>query len=461
MSSAESTASDASVSVEAAIPLGKIVAWSTSSIGLTAMAFVNSLYLFKYCTDELYIPLGMMGLIYGLSRIWDAITDPLVGRMSDSTASRFGRRRSWIFASIPVVGIAFVMLWAPPATLSEFALIAWVGGALLLFSTAQTMFSVPHHALGVEMTTGHHERTRVFGVRQLVAGGGLMIGLVVFFSLASAADKRALAFPLAVAIALGAGLITALGIARLRERPEYQGRGGEDLRRVFRDVFRNPHARILLIIYGIEHFGAATTGILSVYIMQYIVKAPQQLYVVVLLFYIVPSFLLGPLWSRLSKRLGKRRLWLWGMSVAAVAYAAHSLLGEGTLIFWCAISTIQGTTAGLARVVGLSINGDVIDWDEYQTGERKEGAYLAVWTFVEKSAAGLCAIVLGFTMQWVGFEPNVEQNELTKGVILGLYGLLPGACYGIGTYLLFRFKLNEREHALIRTELDRRAAEQS
>ena len=119
MSIAEPTASDASVSAEAPLPLNKIVAWSASSIGLTAMAFVNSLYLFKYCTDELYIPLGMMGLLYGLSRIWDAITDPLVGRMSDQTSSSFGRRRSWIFASIPVVGIAFVMLWAPPSTLSR------------------------------------------------------------------------------------------------------------------------------------------------------------------------------------------------------------------------------------------------------------------------------------------------------------------------------------------------------
>ena len=461
MSSAELTASDGSVSAEAPLPLGKIAGWSASSIGLTAMAFVNSLYLFKYCTDELYIPLGMMGVLYGVSRIWDAITDPLVGRMSDRTNSRLGRRRSWIFASIPVVGIAFVMLWAPPSTLSDMALIVWIGGALLLFSTAQTMFTVPHHALGVEMTTGYHERTRIFGIRQLVAGGGLLVGMAAFFSLASATDKRALAFPLAVAIALGAGLVTALGIARLRERPEYQGRGGEDLRSVFRDVFRNPHARLLLFIYGIEHFGAATTGILSVYVMQYVVKAPQEFYVMVLLFYIVPSFLLGPLWSRLSHRVGKRRLWLWGMSIAAVAYAAHSLLGEGTLIFWCAISLVQGTTAGLARVVGMSINGDVIDWDEYQSGERKEGAYLAVWTFVEKSAAGLCAIVLGFTLQWVGFEPNVEQNELTKTAILGLYGLLPGVCYGIGVILLMRFKLNEGEHATIRAELDRRAAEKS
>ena len=149
------------------------------------------------------------------------------------------------------------------------------------------------------------------------------------------------------------------------------------------------------------------------------------------------------------------------MAVAAFAYVAHSFLGEGTIVFWCTISVIQGTTAGVGSVVGPSIKGDVIDWDEYQTGERKEGSYLAVWTFVQKSAAGLCAILLGFALQGVGFEPNAEQSTATKWTLLALYGALPGASYGIGTVLLARFKLNEQEHAAIREALDARAAERA
>jgi GPH family glycoside/pentoside/hexuronide:cation symporter len=453
-----SATSHVSGTAESALPLSRIIAFGTAAVGLTAMAFLNALYLFKYSTDVLLIAPGVMGFLYGASRIWDAISDPLVGRLSDQTRSRFGRRRSWIFFSIPVTSLAFVMLWGPPDGLGEIGLVVWLGAALLLFSTATTMFMVPHYALGVEMTSDYHERTRVFGVRQLMGGPGLLIGLIAFFGLARAEDPRNFALWMGVSIAIAASLLTAFGVAPLRERSEYQGRGGDDMRRAFWDVFRNPHARLLLAMYGIESFGAATTGLLSVFVTQYIVGAPQTWYLIVLMFYIVPSFALGPFWNRIARRVGKRRLWLWTMSLASVAYFAHSLLGEGMIVFWCAISAIQGATAGAGNVLGPSIKGDVIDWDELQTGERKEGSYLAVWTFVQKSAGGLCAMLLGLTLQWVGFEPNAEQSQVTKWTILALYGALPGAAYAIGALLLSRFQLNEGEHAAIRAELDARAA---
>ena len=196
-----------------ALPLGRIVAFGSASIGITAMAFVNSLYLFKYSTDVLLIAPGVMGLLYGISRIWDAISDPLIGRLSDRTKSRFGRRRSWIFASIPATSAAFIMLWAPPAALGPFALAVWLGAALLLFSTAQTMFSVPHYALGVEMTDAYHERTRVFGIRQLMGGLGLITGLLAFYGLARAAEPRIFAPYMAVTVALIASVLAGGGIA--------------------------------------------------------------------------------------------------------------------------------------------------------------------------------------------------------------------------------------------------------
>ncbi len=439
-----------------ALPLIRIVFFSIASIGLTAMIFLNAIYLFKYSTDVLLIAPGAMGLIYGFGRIWDAISDPLIGRMSDRTRSRFGRRRSWIFASIPATGLAFMMLWAPPALLSGPMLAIWIGVGLVLFSTAQTMFTVPHYALGIEMTNAHHERTRIFGLRQLMNGGGLLLGLGAFFLLARSEDPRSLAPFLAGVLAVIAACVTTIGIGQLREREDYQGRGGEDLVRTFWDVFRNPHARLLLTMYGIESFGLATSGILSLYVTEYVVKAPTTFYLIVLMLHVVPSFIGAPLWIRVSKRLGKRRLWFYSTIVASVAYVLHSFLGEGMIVFWCAISIVQGTTAGVAAVVGPSIKGDVIDWDELQSGERREGSYLAAWTFVYKSAGGLCGIFVGFALQTVGFEPNVEQTAATKLTILLLYGALPGAAYAVGAYLLSRFRLNEAEHAAVRAELDAR-----
>jgi GPH family glycoside/pentoside/hexuronide:cation symporter len=315
------------------------------------------------------------------------------------------------------------------------------------------MFMVPHYALGVELSDAYHERTRIFGMRTLMGGLGLLLGLGSFFALLRSEDPRSLAPTMAISISLVAAAATLAGIAGLRERPEFQDRGGETLTRAFWDVFRNPHARILLLMYGIESFGVASTGILSLYVTQYVVKAPQTYYLIVLILHVLPSFLLAPLWTRLSRRVGKRRLWLYSTLVASVFYSLHSLLDEGTIAFWFAISVVQGATAGVAQVVGPSIKGDVVDWDELQTGERKEGSYMATWTFVQKAAGGLCGIFVGFALQAAGFVPNEEQSEVTRWTILLLYGALPGAAFAVGAWLLTRFELNQLEHEEVRAGL--------
>jgi GPH family glycoside/pentoside/hexuronide:cation symporter len=441
---------------EGALPLSRIVAYGVAGIGVTAMAFVNALYLLKYATDVLLIAPGAMGVVLFAGRVWDAVTDPLVGRLSDRTESRWGRRRVWIFASVPMTAIAFVMLWAPPEALGSWSLPLWVGAMLLAFSTAQTMFYVPYYALGVELSNDHHERTRIFGIHKLMSGPGLLLGLAVFYLLVSSESPRSLAFVLMLGLAAAGVLLTAGGIAPLRERAEHQGRGGEGITRAFSDVLRNPHARLLLAMYAIESFGGATAGLLALYVMQYIVKLPEQYTIIILLCNLIPSFLLGPLWITLSRRIGKRRLWVIGTGVATISWFFHSFLAEGMIVVWGLMAFVSGTTFGLGSVIGLSVKADVIDYDELVTGERKEGAYLAVWTFVQKSMSGVLAMVLGFALQWVGFEPNVEQSATTQKMILALYGFLPCACYAIGMLLLMRFQLNEAEHAEIRRQLEAR-----
>ena len=287
---------------------------------------------------------------------------------------------------------------------------------------------------------------------------GLLLGLGIFYVLVRAESPRELALPLSIGLAVVGALLTASGVVPLRERVENQGRGGEGITNAFADVFRNPHARILLGMYAIESFGAATSGLLALYVMQYVVKLPESYTIGILLLHLLPSFLLAPLWIPLSRRIGKRKLWAIATAVSIVSWFFHSFLGEGMLGVWALMAFTSGTTSGLGQVIGLSVKADVIDYDELVTGERKEGSYLAVWTFVQKSMGGLLAIVLGFALQWVGYEPNVEQTEATKRVILALYGFLPAGCFAVGLWLLLRFQLNEAEHAEIRRELDARQA---
>ncbi len=119
-------------------------------------------------------------------------------------------------------------------------------------------------------------------------------------------------------------------------------------------------------------------------------------------------------------------------------------------------SAILGAAQSSNFVLSHSMQADVIDYDEYVTGERKEGAYLATWSFVEKCAGALAAVLIGAALQIVGYEPGGEQTEATRLAILGLMSLVPGTCHFAAAFMLRGFALGQTEHARIRAELDAR-----
>jgi GPH family glycoside/pentoside/hexuronide:cation symporter len=131
--------------------------------------------------------------------------------------------------------------------------------------------------------------------------------------------------------------------------------------------------------------------------------------------------------------------------------------GEGDWVLIAFLATLGGLAGGCGPVVAPSIQSDVIDYDEYTTGQRKEGAYFAAFSFVYKSSAGLTLMLTGFVLQASGFEPNVEQTERARLAISSLFALFPLASLWCGALLLSRFRLNREEHARLREAIDARA----
>ncbi|TDJ36812.1 MAG: MFS transporter [Gammaproteobacteria bacterium] len=430
------------------LSLAVIWAYSIPRIGFGILGILFATYLMKFATDVLLIAPAVMGTLLAASRLWDGASDPLIGYLSDRTRSRFGRRRVWLFwAAIPT-GLGMVMMWSPPNTLDATWLVIWMGAGLLLYETASTGFNIPHGALGVELTPNYHERTRLYGYSHMIGAIGTILGLGALHLMNIAEDKRQFAFELSLVVGALVALLILGSTRMLPERLDYQGRGGQHAVKSFLDVFRNPHARLLLIVFGVETFGAASIGLMVPYIVEYVIPM-RDLMVPLLLVYIVPQFVLTPLWIVLARRYGKKNLWLLGMLGSAGAFfGLFWLEGTGPLIWIYAFGA--GLAAGIGAVVAPAIQADIIDYDEYTTHERKEGAYLAVWNLVRKSAASVTALVMGISLQLAGFEPNVEQTEAAKLTMRALFGLLPAACYVIGAILFLRFRFNEAEHAEIR-----------
>lgn len=434
------------------------LAYAYPTAGVSFVSFMFTLYIFKFSTDVLLIAPAIMGTIYAVARIWDGISDPLAGYFSDRTKTKYGRRRPWLFASALPMAIVPVLVWSPPMFLDHTGLIVWMTVGVLAYETMLTIFYVPHYALGAELSMDHHERTKVFAFRQVAWSIGFFACIGAVYLLGVAEDKRSMAFMLSLVGGTVAALLIFGGALQLREDDTHVGRGSANPYKAFADVIRNRHARMLLIVFLIESLGTATLGIMAPYYMEYVIKAESG-YTLLLLFHFIPTLMIIPVGVVLSKHFGKKNLWAVSMVFSAVSYAAMGFAGAGDLNFvlFCVMGT--GIATGIGSVVGPSVQADVIDYDEVLTGERKEGAYFAVWNFIRKTASSITAFIAGFAMQFSGFVPNVEQTEWTQLVIVLLYAGLPAASMIIGVALFqFGFGLDEEEHERIRSELDARAA---
>lgn len=412
----------------------------------------------NFATDVLGASATAIGTVFLLSRAWDAVSDPIIGNWSDRTRTRFGRRRPWLLGSALPLAAFSLMAWSPPASLGGTALNLWIGVAVFGFYTAYTMFDVPHMALGAELAMASTARNRLFASRQLLRTVGMLLGGVLGGAVITRLDwGRSGPAELALAAAVATIGAVALGVGALpREQASYTGRGGNDAFRAIGDVMRNPHARLLLFVFFIESMGTAGIGVLVPYTIRYVLERPDVV-PAMLGVYMLAGLLGVPLWVVLSRWFEKRKLWLFAMAQSGVGYGMLLFL-DANDVAWMAISSILAGSAGACgNTLGYTLKAEVVDYDEWMTGERKEGSYFAAWGFMSKLAGGIMAFVVGIALDESGYVANAAQSESVKDVMRFLNGGLPIIGYGIGGLAFLRYSLGEQEHARIRSELDARA----
>jgi len=440
----------------ARVPLRTLLVYAPPVFALSSPLFMVQFYFLNFATDVLLLaPLGV-GMLFAAGRVWDAVSDPIVGTLSDRTRTRLGRRRPWMFGGIPLLMVSLLMIWRPPA-FSTGALYVWLALALFTFYTAFTMFAVPHAALGAELSTDHHDRNRIFGMQAAAFTFGMMLAFGGMQYVTNASAPREAAAQLATVAIFVLPWILLIPPTLLRERAEYQGRGAASSLGAMRDVLKNPHARLLLTAQFIQLMGSGVLGIMAPYLMRYVLKGPDLIGVLPALF-VLCTMLSIPVWIRLTRRFGKRNSWISGMIGSGLSFGMILFVGENDFVLRGCVLASAGFFVGCGMMVGNSILADVIDWDEYVTGERKEGAYSAAWGFAIKTATAIVIVVVSAALQFSDFRPNEEQTEGTLLMLRVFNGGVPLVMFLLGAFWFRRFALNEAEHAEIRAELDRRAA---
>ncbi len=409
--------------------------------------------------------------------VFDAISDPLVGSLSDAHRGRLGRRHPFMYGAALPFAACFYALMDPPDALGEGALFAWLLVFAVLTRTAMTFYSVPHLSLGAELTDDYHERTRLSSLRALfgVLGSvGAVAGGFAFFFVSSEAypngqlDPAAYP-PFAVACAVAMVLsiwASALGTHRAIPLLPQGVENPEPLRmaRVFREYGDALRLRAFRFLFTSLVSNYAVQGVahtLSLYVLTYfwrVSSAQVPLLMAAGLGGIAVGALIAgrvSLWSGGKRQAGIGAL-VWYASFGALMVTLRLLGlappdGHPALVpLICLGGFLGGVGNGVMSTVGYSMLADVTDEHERSFGARQEGIYYGSMTFAVKAASGIGVALSGVAIDAVGLTPQSDPADVAASVITGLgifYGQMMFVCMLLPALPLWFYPIDARRHA--------------
>ncbi len=461
------------------------IAFSTGALEEAAVGAASIATMLFY-NQVLGVSAYLCGVVFLIASIVDAVTDPLVGSLSDNFRSRWGRRHPFMLASVLPMGLGFYLLYAPPGGMSETFYFWWFLGTMALLRIGKTFFAVPHDALGAELTDDYHDRTSILGLNSVVGMiAGVLLAvfvLVVLFPTTEGYDNGLLnpaGYP-AMALMGSAFICLTLLICVAGTRDQIPHLHNVQHQRVklrdnLVDLVSLLKTRsyvsicmawlVMLVSFGI-------LGVVGTYTFLYGFDLSTEEMSIQRFFMIPGMFVALPLAAWLTRKLDKKRTVIYSSIVGATLIGLpHALKMIGFFPPNDSIWMLPGLFGSLflgflilpvSTIVFDSQLADVADEHEYRTGRRAEGLVFSIRTFALKATGGLGGLIGGFGLEIIGFPANATKEMLTTEMLNGLF-FMTGPLYWIivvaGMAFMAMYNLNEKRHGGMMEELQvRRAA---
>lgn len=419
----------------------------------------------------LYVSIILMSL-----RLWDGIIDPIMGCISDNARTRWGRRRPFILVGSVLAGLTYPLIWWFPMDLSQEMIMLWVIGFGMLFYTCFTVWAMPYQSLIMEMTPDYNERTRVTEIRgyfQTLAGfvNGWMwwLSLLPVFILPATGQPSTVNGMRYLSLGVGA-IIIILGVIPaifVKERYYESVSKHQDKVNLFKslgETLRNVPFRILCLFTVFFLLGTAIFDSYGRYVGTYYVLGADWTVAAAFagygtVVYTVFSLLFIPVFRWLSERVGKPKCL--AISVGLVLFSAATTWWtfNPAYPYLMLVNTIfiGAGYAGLWLMLA-SMQADVVDFDELKTGERREGSFASIFSWILKFAFCIGFLISGPLLELTGFDATLEGAQpgaVLRNMRIG-YIVIPVAALVAALALLKIFPITPEKAAEIRAQLEDR-----
>jgi len=430
--------------------------YGVGNMGLLAPTNASIAYLLYFYSDVVALAPLLVGVALTAPRFWDAISDPMMGVISDRTRFARGRRRPYILWGAPVLSFSFVLLWYPFAGGDPVTVFAYLLIANLLFTTAVTAVGVPYTSLGGELSVDYHERTAVFAYSQAFGMLGGLIGMAMK-PLADSipASSGQLSFLLgSVCLAVPTCLfLWWTYLATQEAAPGEKAPERASLKEMLRANLRNRSFRNLALTMTVVNSGMMLGVQFLPFMLKYWVQLEHLLFPAYAA-YTAAVYLGFPLWKKVGERLDKKNVLTGAFIGAGCVYALSFVMfqpGATVLMFTWAI--LVGLCGAGGILYPFSMIADIADEDELETGFRSEGIFYGAYSFIGKLSVAVGSMTGALALWLAGFEGGQEQTATTLLVFRLVY-VAPAISFLAAAVLIYRgYPLTEERASQIKQAL--------
>lgn len=439
--------------------LGRIISYGAGDFAFNLSFTFASLFLLYFYTDVLELDAGTAGLIIMIALIWEGITDPVIGMIANRTKSRWGRYRPYLlFGSVPLaVSVAAMFL---PLGLSGGALVAYCFVTHLVYRTVFTFVNIPYIALSAQMTQDSDARGQLAAARMLfaISCGLLLASLTLPLAKAFGGGQSGF-FLVSIVYSVLASIILFITFASTREEVT----DGEERHPGFKDMLatmRHNRAFLMLLVASVAGLtGYTMSGKALIYYLKYWVGSEAAVTSGLVVTLGASAIAMLP-WMIIARRTSKRFVWVTGACFNLAAYLFILLVApRGGAALWTPL-VVVGIGNSAFILTFWSMLPDTVEYGEWKTGLRAEGAIFGLIAFSQKVALGIGTGMIGVIMGWIGYVPNRPQSEATLHGIVLLYGLGPCLLFLASILAIWFYPLSGTTHRRILRVIERRRGRQ-
>ncbi len=451
------------------IPIREKAAYGIGDTAINIAYGTIGFYMLWFIVNVGGISPGKAGIIFMVARAWDAVTDYLMGRISDRTRSRWGRRRPYIlFGAIPM-GACFAVLWLVPDTSETWRFVFYIF-IFVLFNTAFTVVSVPYGSLMAEMTQNYDERTSLSGFRIGFSFVGTLLGaagvsLIVDVIFSSLGKQKGFIY---MGIIFGVLIVICLFVtaSATRERAVHIEQIYEGFFQTLSSFFKLKEFRIVMGMFLCNMIGLDI--IMSVFYF-FIADAIQiegdaTIYMAIPL---VVAIFAAPLWIFLGNKWGKRKAYIVSAVYFTFLMVFSLFIPTKHVALTLVICIFAGIGISASQIIPWSILPDVIEIDEYENHVRREGAFFGISTFLYKVASAVAIAGVGLVLEIFGYikaspdeaiatAQQIVQPDSALYAVRCLFGLAPGIFFVLSAIFVARLPITKERFNRIRRELEKR-----